>query len=159
MLTRIEYLADRPAAAPVLAGWHHREWAELLPGWSLDQAVAELRSHTGRRQIPTTLVAVAGDQVLGSASLVVADLDGWERLSPWLASVYVLPQWRGRGIGGRLVTRAVEEARGLGVPVLYLWTAGQQGYYARLGWEFAAWAECHNRAVAVMRRVTGAGTA
>jgi predicted N-acetyltransferase YhbS len=79
-----------------------------LPVWSLEQAVAELRTNTGRRQVPTTSVALKGDRVLGSASLVVTDLDDWERLSAWLASVYVLPEWRRRGIGHRLATRAVE---------------------------------------------------
>ncbi len=158
MLTQINYLADRLDAAPVLAGWHHREWADLLPDWSLEQALAELRSHTGRRQVPTTFLAVEGDRLLGSASLLVVDLDGWERLTPWLASVYVLPEWRGRGIGRRLVTRAVEEAGALGVPTVYLWTASQQVYYARMGWEFTEWAKCHNREVAVMRRQTGVGT-
>jgi hypothetical protein len=34
-----------------------------------------------------------------------------------------------------LVARAVEEARALAVPIIYLYTAGQQGYYERLGWE------------------------
>jgi predicted N-acetyltransferase YhbS len=147
----IEYLADHPAAAPILAAWHHREWADLLPDWSLEQALAELRTHTGRRQIPTTFVAIAEKQVIGSASLLVADLDGWEQLTPWLASVYLLPQWRDRGIGRRLVTRVMEEAAALGIPIIYLWTATHQEYYSRLGWKFEAWAECHGRTVVIMR--------
>jgi predicted N-acetyltransferase YhbS len=156
--TRIDYLADHPAAAPLLADWHHREWADLLPGWSLAQALAELRTHMGRRQIPTTLVAIEGDRVIGSASLVVADLDGWEQLTPWLASLYVLPERRGRGVGRRLVARVVDEAAALGVPTVYLWTAGQQAYYARMGWRVAAAVVCSGRAVAIMRRDTGVGT-
>jgi predicted N-acetyltransferase YhbS len=158
MVTQIEYLADHPASAPVLASWHHREWADLLPGWSLEQALAELRTHTGRRQIPTTLIAVEGDRVIGSASLLAADLDGWEQLTPWLASVYVLLERRGRGVGRRLVTRAVEDAAALGIPSLYLWTAGEQEYYSRMGWELAEWTECHGHPVAIIHRQTGAGS-
>jgi predicted N-acetyltransferase YhbS len=152
---RIDYLADHPEAAPLLAAWHHREWAELLPEWSLAQALAELQSHTGRRQIPTTLVAVEGGRVVGSASLLAEDLDGWGHLSPWVASVFVVPECRGRGLGRRLVGRAVGEARVLGVPAVYLFTAGQAGYYRLLGWEPWQAAEHHGRAVLIMRRLTG----
>src|SRR6266436_5129728 len=132
---RIDYLADHLEMAPLLAEWHHREWAALMPEWSLPQALAELQSHTGRCRIPTTFVALEEGQLLGSASLLESDLDGWDHLSPWLASVYVVPERRGQGIGRQLVVRAVEEARALAVPVIYLFTAGQQGYYERLGWE------------------------
>ena len=132
---QIDYLADNLELAPLLAQWHHREWAALMPEWSLSQALAELQSHTGRCRIPTTFIALEEGQLLGSASLLDMDLDGVEHLSPWLASVYVIPERRGQGIGRQLVARAVEEARALAVPIIYLYTAGQQGYYERLGWE------------------------
>jgi len=153
---RIDYLADHPEAATLLAAWHHGEWKDLLPGWTHEQALAELRGHTGRRQIPTTFVAVDQGRVVGSASLLAADLDGWERLTPWVASVYVIPECRGMGIGRRLIARAVEEAAALGVPQVYLFTAGQEAYYARLGWSPLARTRHHTHEVVIMRRPTGA---
>jgi GNAT superfamily N-acetyltransferase len=152
----IAYLADHPDLAPLLAVWHHREWADLLPRWSLAQAEAELRSHVNRRAIPTTFVALDAARPVGSASLLVSDLDGWEHLTPWVASVYVIPERRWQGLGRRLVARAVEEARALDVPVVYLWTAGQQEYYARLGWTPLYRATHHGRDVIIMRRPTDA---
>jgi predicted N-acetyltransferase YhbS len=152
----IAYLADHLDLAPLLAAWHHREWADLLPGWSLAQAEAELRSHVHRRSVPTTFVVLDGGRPVGSTSLLTEDLDGWEHLTPWVASVYVIPERRGQGLGGRLVARAVEEARALGVPAVYLWTAGQDGYYARLDWSPLDRAAHHGREVVIMRRLTGA---
>jgi predicted N-acetyltransferase YhbS len=149
---RIDYLADHLELAPLLASWHYQEWAALLPDWSRTQAEAELQSHTGRRQIPTTLVALQDGRLLGSASWLEADLDGWEHLSPWVASVFVIPEFRGRGLGRALVRRAVEEARALGVTVIYLFTAGQAGYYEKLGWELWQRTEHHGRDVVIMRR-------
>jgi len=154
---RIDYLADHPDAAPLLAAWHHDEWRDLLPGWTLEQALAELRSHTGRRQIPTTFVAIEEDRLVGSASLLTADLDEWEHLTPWVASVYVVPDCRGRGVGRRLLARSVEEAHALGVDTVYLFTAGQEGYYARLGWAPLARARHHSHDVVIMRRLTEPG--
>jgi len=151
---RIDYLADHPDLAPLLAEWHYREWAELLPEWSLTQAVADLKSHTGRRQVPTTLVALEDGQAVGSASLLETDLDGWDHLTPWVASVFVVPQRRGRGVGRQLLGRAVEEAAALRIAVVYLFTAGQEAYYQRLGWESWRRTEHHGREVVIMRRTT-----
>jgi predicted N-acetyltransferase YhbS len=153
---QIDYLADHLELAPLLAAWHHREWADLLPGWSLEQAEADLRAHTNRRCIPTTFVALEQDRPLGSASLLVSDLDGWEHLSPWVASVYVVPERRGRGVGRRLVDRATLEARTLGVSTVYLFTAAQQGYYGRLGWSPLVHTKHHGREVVIMERRTDA---
>jgi predicted N-acetyltransferase YhbS len=155
---RIDYLADHLEMSPLLASWHYEEWKSLLPDWSLAQALADLQSHTGRRQIPTTLVAIEDDQPIGSASLLQTDLDGWEHLSPWLASVFVTPAFRGRGLGRELVSRVVEEARELGVSVVYLFTAGQAGYYERLGWQPWQLVEHHGREVLIMRRQTSCRT-
>ena len=62
---QIEYLTDHLNLASLLAAWHYREWASLLPDWSLEEALRELQSHTGRRQIPTTLVAVEQGRPFG----------------------------------------------------------------------------------------------
>src|SRR5262245_27698475 len=131
---RIDYLANHMEMAPLLAEWHYQEWAALLPNWSLGEAQAELQSHTGQRQIPTTLVAIEDGQPVGSASLLAEDLAGWHHLSPWFASVFVIPDRRRRGLGRQLVSQVVEEASELGVAVVYLFTAGQANYYQRLGW-------------------------
>lgn len=151
MTIRIEYLSDHLDAAPLLARLHHDEWKDLLPNWTLDQALAELRTHTGRRQLPTTLVALNDDGVIGSASLFAEDLDGWEHLSPWMGSVYVLPTYRGQGIGRRLVRCAADEAKALEFPSLFLWTAGQQDFYRSLGWHDVATTRLDAVVVTIMR--------
>jgi predicted N-acetyltransferase YhbS len=131
----IGYLADHMQWAPVLARWHHRAWGELLPDWTAEHALAELRSHTGRASIPTTLVAFDGDEPLGSVSLVPEDAPGLADATPWLASLYVAPAHRGRGIGRDLVRRAVAEAARMGVPRLHLYTPRHEGFYRALGWQ------------------------
>jgi hypothetical protein len=73
---QLEYLADHPEFVAVLSAWHHAEWARYYTSWPLEHVTAELRGHTGRRQVPTTVVAVEDGRPLGSASLIAADLDG-----------------------------------------------------------------------------------
>jgi predicted N-acetyltransferase YhbS len=131
----IDYLADHMHWAPLLARWHHREWGGLLPDWTAEHALAELQSHSGRTGIPTTLIACDGDELLGSVSLVPEDAPGLADATPWLASLYVAPVHRGRGIGSALVRRAVAEAARLGVARLHLYTPHHEDFYRALGWQ------------------------
>lgn len=134
-MLELAYLADHPEAVPLLARWHHAEWGRLIRDWPLELAESELRSHTGRRVLSTTVVALEDGTAVGSASLLEEDMPDMPPLGPWLASVYVAPDHRGRGLGGRLVDRIVEEARALAVQWLYLFTANAQSYYEFRGWQ------------------------
>lgn len=131
---RIEYLADHPELVETLARWHYDEWRDLIPEWSYERTRSELASHDARAAIPTTLLALDEAAPIGSASLVTEDLPEHRFLTPWVASVFVAPAWRGRGVGSALVRRAVDVAGDLGVSKVYLATPGQAAFYRKLGW-------------------------
>ena len=129
----IEYLADRREFIHTVARWHHAEWGHLRPGETLEDRIARVERDCGHCQIPTTFIAAAGHQPLGSASLTEHDMATRPELSPWLSGVFVAPEHRRRGIGAALVKRAVKEARALGIRRLYLYTPGFGALYLRLG--------------------------
>jgi GNAT superfamily N-acetyltransferase len=151
----IEYLADHLELVPTLADWHHTEWSALLPGWSRDDAEAELQSHVQRCCVPTTFVALDNGMLVGSASLLAADLEGVVERTPWLASVFVAPAFRRRGTGEALVRRVLMESRRLRYSCIYLWTVGQADYYRRLGWEDWQSLDYQGNRLLIMRRLTG----
>ena len=133
---KIEYLADRPEFTSTLAAWHRREWGSLRPDESVETRTSKLQGWSGRREIPTVLIASLDAVLLGSAMLVAHDMDTRLQWSPWLAGVVVAPEHRRRGIGASLAERAATEARLLGFPTLYLYTFSTEQYYANLGWQF-----------------------
>ena len=53
----------------------------------------------------------------------------------YLEDLFVLPEARGKGMGGVLIRHAEEACRRLGFPSLYL-TTDLQGYYERYGYSF-----------------------
>ena len=130
----IEYLADRRELIPSVARWHHMEWGHLRPAETVEDRAVRVERACGHREVPTTFIALAADQLLGCASLVEHDMDIRPQLSPWLSGVFVAPEHRGCGIGAALVERVVQEARALGAPCLYLYTPGSGALYLRLGW-------------------------
>jgi GNAT superfamily N-acetyltransferase len=131
---QLGYLADHQDFIPILAQWHHREWAYLRPGDSVEARIARLRGYCGHREIPTVVVSFADGALLGSAMLVAHDMDTRMDLSPWLAGVFVASEHRGNGFGVALVRRIIDDATALGVRRLYLYTPSTEQFYSRLGW-------------------------
>jgi GNAT superfamily N-acetyltransferase len=134
MALQIDYLAEHLDTIPALARWHHEEWAAITPHLSIADRIAGFRARAQRGTVPTGLVAVLGGEIVGLACLVHTDIESHVHLTPWLASVLVAPEHRGRGIASALCERAIDEARALGISRVYLFTFDRQHLYARLGW-------------------------
>jgi len=131
---RIEYLVDHADDIPTLAQWHHDQWHTITPHLTVADRIAGFQSRTRRREVPTGFVAVLDEVVVGMACLVAHDMETRPELTPWLATVLVAPDYRGRGIGSALSERVVAEARALAFSKVYLVTFDKTSFYARLGW-------------------------
>lgn len=127
---RVEYLPDNKSIIATLAAWHNSMW----PHGSIEYRKMHLKSQVGSRGIPTTFVAMSGKILLGSASLVPQDLKARQELSPWMATVFVAPEYRKKGVGSTLVNRVVLEAARLNIETVYLFTPDKEKFYAALGW-------------------------
>lgn len=131
---KIEYLADHAGAIPTLAQWHQDEWQTVTPHLTIADRMAGFRLRMRRLEVPTGFVALLNEAVVGMACLVSHDMETRPELTPWLATVLVAPDCRGRGIGSALSERVVAEGRALAFPSLYLVTFDKTSFYARLGW-------------------------
>jgi predicted N-acetyltransferase YhbS len=152
---RIDELADHPNLVETLAGWHWAAWGQ--PG-ALLHWIETLRGRVHRDRIPTTFVAMVGDEPIGSVSIVERDMSTHPDLGPWLAAVYVVPAFRGQAVGSELVRRAVWRAAELGADRVYLYTDDAQGFYERLGWSTVAEEEYEGHCVAIMAVECGASS-
>jgi predicted N-acetyltransferase YhbS len=144
-------LIDCPEAIPTLVEWIIGEWHDIETR-TPDEIAAQLRENLRREGLPITFVARRGAAFVGTASLDLSDLPSHDHLSPWLASVYVLPTERGAGVGAALIARVLAHAETCGVAEVFLWTAGDAGLYARRGWETMAMAQLAGRSITIMRR-------
>lgn len=140
-----------PHFLPVLAQWHHEQWAYLNPGRTLAQRIDDMQAHLDTVLIPSTWVAIENNQALGSASLLPNDMDTHPEMTPWLASVFVAPAFRRRGIAAQLVQRVMREAQEVKITTLYLFTPDQQKLYASLGWQVLARKPYHGDVVTIMQ--------
>jgi GNAT superfamily N-acetyltransferase len=127
-------LVERPEFVDQVAAWGFAEWGHLNPGETLEQRRVRIRGKLNVDRVPVAFVALdAADVIAGTASLIFDDLEGDPR-NPWLASVYVPPEHRGKGIASALVGVVEDAARRFGYSRLYLFTTSAAALYAGLGW-------------------------
>jgi predicted N-acetyltransferase YhbS len=127
-------LVERPRFVDQVAAWGFAEWGHLNPGQTLQSRTAWIRETMAADRVPVALVASDdGGAIVGTASLIFDDLEGDPR-NPWLASVFVPPEHRRKGIASALVGAVEDTARRLGHKRLYLFTTSASALYAGLGW-------------------------
>ncbi|MGJ7461500.1 GNAT family N-acetyltransferase [Halomonas sp. MA07-2] len=149
---RLERLTPASPHVLSLARWEFQQWSYLDPERRLDEALFAFREQCGPGGVPSVFVALCGDLPVGMASLIADDMHDRPDLTPWLASVYMLPAWRGRGIASRLVQRVEEEARAHGIEHFHLFTSDRQSLYRRLGWDEQERCVYRGEAVTLMSR-------
>ncbi len=130
---RVDYLSGHPEHVETVARWIYDEWTHVTdPDFQAEVRRVRGRLHDDR--VPMTLVALDGQECVGTVSLFEHDLPSRRDLTPWLAALYVREDRRNTGVGSALVERVVKEARRLGIQRLYLHTETAPRYYARKGW-------------------------
>ena len=127
-------LRSRPGLIPEIAHYHHHQWQYLNPGYSLADRIEDMAVYLDDSVVPSMWLALEADQLLGTAAVLACDMDTRPELSPWLASVFVLPAFRRQGIGSTLALQVAHEVEAAGYPEIFLFTPDQESLYVRLGW-------------------------
>jgi predicted N-acetyltransferase YhbS len=131
----IKYLCENLNHANIVSSWIYNEFIKDIRD---DLTVKEISSRIikcGKDALPIRLVAVLDGRCVGTVSLVENDLK-CRAYTPWLAALIVDKNFRGKGIGKRLISFVQEIARQMGYKELYLRTEHASEYYKKLGWQF-----------------------
>ncbi|MDN6019776.1 MAG: GNAT family N-acetyltransferase [Enterobacterales bacterium] len=134
-----------------IAALLHWEWSSL-PRWSTQEGIQQrfiTRNQPDSEEF--TLVAYVEDgQLLGTASVIVHELDDRPERKFWLGEVFTPPEHRGKGVGSALTKACVAHAQEQGIKQLYLYTPDQQSLYLKLGWQEIEKREVSGEWVSVM---------
>ena len=86
--------------------------------------------------VPQTYIALYDEQPAGVVSLWMNDLKTRQDLYPWMATLFVKPEYRNLKIGQLLQYASIEATKETtDYPYLYLVTE-HHNYYEKTGWEF-----------------------
>jgi GNAT superfamily N-acetyltransferase len=148
----IRFLAEIPQHAPVLAAKHAQEWAHLYPDQDESAVLTAFSAEAADGHLPATLLALDGEMLLGSVSLIFGDLPSRPDLDPWLASLFVFHRHRGKGVGNFLIKSAMEVFATTGFPTLYVFTENRTSLFAKHGFTYMEDGSCGGHAVHIMKK-------
>lgn len=151
---QVRLLADEPRALPHIAAWLFHEWWCRNPENGLHTVVARLEECMNRDRLDLTLVCFSGDVPVGTVSLTRSDMSSRPDLTPWLAALYVAPEFRCRGAGSLLVNDALRHAARVGERKLYLFTMNAGPFYLDRGWKEAGRESVEDCEAVILERST-----
>ena len=124
--------ADEPAF-DIAARWRYDAFF-AQDGITFEESRDALRAWLGGLGYETALLAEVDGQPAGCCLFVREEIDPKHDLTPWLAALYVAPEFRKLGIASALVRAIEQHARSVGCSELYLYTITAEPLYAKLGW-------------------------
>lgn len=131
---RIVSLSEAPDHFWPVAQWIYDQWW-ATPDNSVQVVSEQLKEHLADHPLPCTLVAVVGDQPVGSLCLLENAGPTRPAIAPCLAALFVLPEFRHRGVATRLLEAGYAKAKAQGVSRVYFTVPEQEDFLARRGWQ------------------------
>jgi GNAT superfamily N-acetyltransferase len=150
-MIEIVSIIDRHDLIECVTDWGWEEWGRKA-GRSRATDLARTKALVAAAAFENTFVALKRGIPAAMASLVRADLDERPDLTPWLAGVYVHPDFRGQGLAARVVRRVEQAARAENIRTLWLYTSTAPGLYRKLGWQDHEEIELQSGHSIIMRR-------
>ena len=131
MRYKIIRITDFPELIYRLSEWFHSKWGIDKNAYIESMNEAQSPSLT----VPEWYAVVDGEEIIGGAGVIANDFHNRPDLTPNLCALYVIPEHRGKGIAGELLTYISLDMLSRGINTLYLVT-DHTSFYERYGWQY-----------------------
>ena len=147
----IRLLDANEPAFDIIARWRYDAFF-AQDGSTFEESRDALRAWMAGLGYETALLAEVDGRPAGSCLFVREEIDPKHDLTPWLAALYVAPEFRNRGIASTLVGAIEQHARSVGCGELYLYTITAEPLYTKLGWMARDRFDSHGEKFVLMAR-------
>ncbi len=137
-MLRIYPLSQKKSLSPICAYWSFATWY-MKRNIPFSAVMNEYRKRSDMESHPYSFIAIWGELPVGMVSVKESELAAREELSPWLSALYVAPDYRGKGIGERLMETVIDDCRKNKVKRVFLFLDSRnltalEKYYRKRGW-------------------------
>ena len=130
----LKQLSECPEHLETVGRWIYEEWwskrcdsPEVVFNW--------LRTHTKLDTVPYSVIALAEGEPVGSCCVIENDCIHRPQYAPWVAAVYVRPDFRRRGIASMILHEAASIAARARIKGLFIdCLAVTASVYEKNGW-------------------------
>ncbi|TFE02179.1 GNAT family N-acetyltransferase [Jeotgalibacillus salarius] len=91
--------------------------------------------HSKKSDVPCFYIIKDADRIIGTVALLRNELVSRQDLTPWLACLYVDPDYRKKRLGFKMMNEVCKIAAEMGYRHVYLST-DLDGYYEKAGWTY-----------------------
>src|SRR5437764_14525097 len=119
MMIALKQLSESPEHLEPVGRWIYEQWwskrcdsPEVVFNW--------FRSHTKLDTVPYSVIALAEGEPVGSCCVIENDCIHRPQYAPWIAAVYVRPDFRRRGIASMILREAASIARRARIKGLFI---------------------------------------
>ena len=152
MKLEIAYLVDHSELVPTLADWFAKEWGGQETTLAQKQFTEVLEGRMNRDQPPITFIGFLENEIVGTATLMVQEIETHPQYEHWLSSVYVRERYRRKGIVSEMIKVVIDKESQLEIDSLYLYTRRKASLYAKFGWTALEETEYRGKVVYIMQR-------
>ena len=127
---KIITLREQPEIKDAAAQWFSSKW-----GVPKEAYLECMEDYLSEKTEYGWYLCLDGDKIIGGMGVIENDFHERKDLAPNVCAVYTEPDYRGKGIAGRLLDFTVDEMKSKHITPIYLIT-DHVGFYERYGWEF-----------------------
>ena len=134
MTIGLKQLSERREHLETVGCWIYEQWWSRR-GNSPEDVFNWLRTHAKLDTVPYTVIALADGEPVGSCCVIENDCIHRPQYAPWVAAVYVRPDFRRRGIASMILNEAASIAARARIEGLYIdCLAVTASVYEKNGW-------------------------
>lgn len=112
--------------------WHQLIVYSQKCSWEAGHHLAEMMTEKRFTDWETVFAAVEGNEILGFCTFLKTDYYPENRYSPWISSLFVDAQHRGRRISHAIIQAAEQYAKTIGFKTVYI-PSDMNGFYEKYG--------------------------